>query len=145
MLESRDERSKTAARAARGRGTRAVRLCWLAPLFTLLLSPALGMADDTADRVRDARRALQQGRYDEAMKAFRELERRRADTAAVAIGESQCQEARGEWKPATDLLAAAVKRLATRFSSCPPASWWTCSRSSVRRSTRPGRCGAPLD
>ena len=110
MLESRDDGSKTVAWAACGWGTRAARLGWLAPLVALLLWPASGIADDTADRLRDARRALQQGRYDEALKAFRELERRRADTAAVAIGESQCHDARGEWKPAIELLAAAVKR-----------------------------------
>src|SRR5438034_3492564 len=110
MLETGERRSRAAASAGRGRGSRAGRPWCFAALLALLLSPALGIADDTAERLRDARRALQQGRYDEAMKAFRELERRRADTAAVAVGESQCHDARGEWKPAIELLAAAVKR-----------------------------------
>jgi tetratricopeptide (TPR) repeat protein len=85
------------------------------PLFALVAlwlasATAARAADDIADRLAQARTHLQRGQVDEALEVYDALEESAADSAAVAIGKSRCLESRGDWKQATEILEAEVKK-----------------------------------
>ena len=81
-----------------------------ATLIALLVGPGPLLADASDDSLLRAREHLQRGRYDEALAAYQNLAKRGVEPGRVAIGLSRCRESRGEWKQATEGLAAAVKR-----------------------------------
>lgn len=77
--------------------------------MSALVFDVAGAGAQDAGRFEAAREHFQKGRYDEALEAYSALEKREADPAAIALGRSQCHEARGELRLAAETLAAAAK------------------------------------
>ena len=89
-------------------GTRCRLLVGITLLLTIAANSPLLAAEDGAALLTQARTHLAKGRYEEALEVFERAGKAKADPVAVAIGESQAQQATGAWEKAEKTIDAAL-------------------------------------
>ena len=77
----------------------------------LIVAPTCASAADRKQQLTEARKLWQKGNYDEALELYEAMRPAGTDLPAIAIGQSRCLEAQGEWDRAEEVLEGAVRRV----------------------------------